>query len=458
MNQDNGTNGNNGSGKISRKWYFWVFVALLFALVLANIIGETLAPVFYALLAGLTPIVLGLVLTFLLKGPVVFLERTAFKNSFSKCKRPEYARRIVSLIIVFLVAILLIAFFLVTFVPAIVEVVQEIAANIDTYVAKIENELAALLANLPFLESLNVHDIVSQMVSEVGKMLESLDGNIVSIVANIFSTVLSVLGVIVISLFFAFFFIKDKEKIAGVSKRVTYAWLGKEKGDDTVRLANKANRILIDYTVSKLIEAVIIFITVSTALILLGSPMPFLLALLMAVLNVIPYVGPIIAIIPTFLLTMVLQSVSTALLACAIVLLIVIFVTGFITPIIVGSRMKLDMILVVISIVIGGAMGGLLGMIIAPPVIAILMIYFKIRLERKEKAMEAAKSDSQNSPGPQVALVEFLDADSATMVAADNILPNTKHEEKPDTENDIVFLGNHVAKPKRKTKSEDIKK
>ena len=72
MQQDYPTNNNEHRG--SKKWYVWLFIAILCALVLWSMAGDIIRNLFLSLLAGLTPIIIALVIGFLLLKPMEFIE------------------------------------------------------------------------------------------------------------------------------------------------------------------------------------------------------------------------------------------------------------------------------------------------------------------------------------------------------------------------------------------------
>jgi len=366
------------------RWIFGIFLAILFALVLANLTQDTISDIFFALITGLTSIFIGMVIAFLLKQPVMYFEKKLLKNAFQNSKNPEKIKRMISLTVVFILFLLIFVAFISIIVPNIIATIQEISENSHSYILKIEEELTAFVSGLPFTENLEIRDFVNQAITEIVNLLSSSETTITTQLANIFTIVASIVGTTVLSLFFAFLFLKEKEKIKKSTSRFVYAFFGQKRADNIVGLTQKADKILLNYAVSKLFEAIIIFIVVGIALLVIGAPMPFIMSAIMAILNVIPYIGPIIALVPIALVTIVFSTVNVALLAILISLIIVIIVTGLISPIIIGKKINLDILLVLIAMVIGGAMFGMLGLIFAPPVMAILLFYLNHKIEEKE--------------------------------------------------------------------------
>ena len=102
MEQDYPTNNNRRSG---HKWYVWLFVALLFALLLWSMAGDVIRNLFMSLLAGITPILIALVLAFILLRPIAFIENKLLKNAFVGNPRALKYKRAISLSILYVIII-----------------------------------------------------------------------------------------------------------------------------------------------------------------------------------------------------------------------------------------------------------------------------------------------------------------------------------------------------------------
>ncbi|MBO5103159.1 MAG: hypothetical protein J6C13_03630, partial [Clostridia bacterium] len=67
----------------SRKWYVWMFIVLLAALILWSMAGDKITGLFNSLIAGLTPIIIAMVISFLCLRPMNFIENKLMKNAFA---------------------------------------------------------------------------------------------------------------------------------------------------------------------------------------------------------------------------------------------------------------------------------------------------------------------------------------------------------------------------------------
>jgi predicted PurR-regulated permease PerM len=131
------------------------------------------------------------------------------------------------------------------------------------------------------------------------------------------------------------------------------------------------------YMVGLLIEALIVAILNSTALLILGVKYAILLGVLGAILNMLPYIGGIIAIaLPILIATVTKEGYSTQL-GIIIAYIIIQFIdNNFLIPKIVSSKVQINALISIIIVLLGGALWGVAGMFLSIPFVAILKIIF----------------------------------------------------------------------------------
>jgi len=129
--------------------------------------------------------------------------------------------------------------------------------------------------------------------------------------------------------------------------------------------------------VGLLLEAIIIAILNSTALLILGVHYAILLGVLGAILNVLPYIGGIIAIALPVLIATITTNGFTTQLGIIIAYTIIQFIdNNILVPRIVSSQVKINALVSVIIVLLGGAVWGISGMFLSIPFIAVLKIIF----------------------------------------------------------------------------------
>ncbi len=355
-----------------KKWWK-SFLLLAAAIIAAMVLIPPAKKMLSALLVGLMPIYIAAFVIYLLKEPQKWLANKVFKSMFKRAKNPQHCRMNLALVVVFLLFIALIVGIFFLFVPKFLSIIEDIVKNADTYTAKIKTELTAFLSQIPYVGKIDVDNFINENIDQFVDYLKGFAPKLAGILAGFASSVLSFIGVLIVSLFFSFLFLLNIDKYKKSIKNFTKKRVSALKFRKLQNFVVDSDRILVDYGFSKLIEGIIIFVTVCVGLLICGAPMPIELSLFMAIFNIIPYVGPIIALVPIMLFSLVLASANVALISAIVSASIVIIVTGFITPLIVGHKIKMNTLTVILSLIIGGALFGALGLILAPPVSAIIL-------------------------------------------------------------------------------------
>ena len=357
----------------ARKKWWKLFLLLTTAIVVAMVFIPTIKKLLSALLVGLMPVYIAIFVIYLLKEPQKWLANKAFKSMFKRAKNPKHCRMNLALIVVFILFLALLVGIFFLFVPKFLSIIEDIVKNADAYATKIKTELTAFLSQIPYLEKIDVDNYINENIDQFVDYLKGFAPKLAGVLAGFASSVLNFVGILIVSLFFSFLFLLNIDKYKKNIKKFTKQRVSPQKFRKLQNFVVDSDRILVDYGFSKLIEGIIIFVTVCFGLVICGAPMPIELSLFMAIFNIIPYVGPIIALVPIILFSLVLASANVALISAIVSVSIVIIVTGFITPLIVGHKIKVDTLTVILSLIIGGALFGAIGLILAPPVSAIIL-------------------------------------------------------------------------------------
>ena len=131
------------------------------------------------------------------------------------------------------------------------------------------------------------------------------------------------------------------------------------------------------YMVGLLLEALVVAIMNSVALLLLGVQYAILLGVIGALLNMLPYIGGIVAIaLPIIISAVTKDGLTTPLLILAAYTLIQFIDNNFLVPFLVSSRVKINAFFSIVVVLLGGALWGVAGMFLSIPFVAILKIIF----------------------------------------------------------------------------------
>lgn len=131
------------------------------------------------------------------------------------------------------------------------------------------------------------------------------------------------------------------------------------------------------YMVGLLLEALIVAVLNSIALLILGVDYAILLGVIGGILNMIPYLGGIVAIaLPVLIATVTKEGFSTQIGIIAAYAIIQFIDNNILVPRIVSSKVQINALFSILVVLLGGALWGVAGMFLSIPAIAILKIIF----------------------------------------------------------------------------------
>jgi predicted PurR-regulated permease PerM len=241
----------------------------------------------------------------------------------------------------------------------------------DEAVDAIQNEI---VANYPAADGLfstrevryeKLNSFIEQQVEDVPLLLSHL--------ASI------VLAAVLIP-FFSYFFLRDSRRIVKfVLDRLPPGHI-----ETTVAVWCEIDRTVGRYLRGLAIEGIVVGVSATLGLSMLGVNYPLLLGVVTGLANVVPYLGPIVGGAAAILVTAV-QFKSLAVLAQVLVLYFSLKLVDFlvIQPWVIGKGNNLHPVLLITSIIVGGHALGIIGMVVAVPTITILQKIASLLLERR---------------------------------------------------------------------------
>jgi len=131
------------------------------------------------------------------------------------------------------------------------------------------------------------------------------------------------------------------------------------------------------YMVGLLLEALVVSVMNSVALMILGVDYAILLGVIGGLLNMLPYIGGLIAIaLPVIIASVTKDGFTTQLGVIGAYTLIQFIDNNFLVPFLVSSRVKINAFFSIVVVFLGGALWGVAGMFLSIPFVAILKIIF----------------------------------------------------------------------------------
>lgn len=295
--------------------------------------------------------------------------------------------RALSVLLTLLVFATLILLLLAYTIPIVVEQLTALALEVPTIVEQVESWLDRLRGGLGgTVSERRVQSIIDQISATAGESVAAFAAGIVTRLANIVSVLLGVVAGVVA----AFYLLLDHENVSSYAR--IYAPVGSEGVVD--RLLTGINRVLSGFLRGQVIVALIVGTLVGVALLILGVPYAFLLAVIAAVFELVPYLGPILAAIPAVLLAL-SESPGTALLVGGAFFVIQQVESLVLSPKIVGAQIRLHPVTIIFSVLIGSQILGVLGIFLAVPIAGVVKVFVEELLLSPRERQEAKEADSE---------------------------------------------------------------
>lgn len=140
-------------------------------------------------------------------------------------------------------------------------------------------------------------------------------------------------------------------------------------------IVTQIKAVIQHYLTGLLIEAVIIAILDTAALLILGIEYALIIGIIGALLNIIPYIGGLVAVAIPIMVALVTKSTPMyAIYVLAAYYFIQLVDNNYIVPVIVSSKVKINALFSIIVVIAGNALWGIPGMFISIPVLAIVKL------------------------------------------------------------------------------------
>ena len=371
-------------GKITG-WLYWFSLSVVVLLVYKFLDSFNEIGAFLSNLIGIImPFLMGILISLIFNTPCKSIEKT-FKKS--KHKLLKKRARGLSVFAIYLIMVLIIFILVNVILPPLVVSITDLINHLPGYYISI----LKTINNLPedsFWNKINAQEMVikiAQIDLEKYLSIENITGYIKGVI-SVASGIFDIFVTIIISVYILI----GKESIIKFFKKVGQGLLKEEKYDLIVKYINKTNSIFYNFISGQLIDALIIGVVTTLAMIIMRVQYAALLGFLIGVFNLIPFFGAIVAAIIAIFITFCTGGVAQAIWLSIVIIILQQIDANIINPKILGDKLKISPILVIFSVTFIGAYWGVLGMFLAVPIAAILKILvndyldYKIRKKRFE--------------------------------------------------------------------------
>ena len=234
----------------------------------------------------------------------------------------------------------------------------------------------------------NLRDAVAGKEEALFQGLEAVGRGALSAGLGVVSFVIPLFGWFVTPVYFAFFLLADSPGKLEIQRFLPF--FKEETRNDVAYLVNQFVEIVVAFFRGQLIVAFLQGMLFAVGFSLVGLKYGFIIGMVLGFLNIIPYLGSIVGLATALPLAYLqggggLGTVALVILVFAVVQAIEAYV---LTPKIMGDRTGLHPMVIIVAILFwGSALGGITGMILAIPLTAFLVVFWRLAREKYVKEL-----------------------------------------------------------------------
>lgn len=329
----------------------------------------------------LKPFLAGLLISYILFMPCKKIEGALEK---SKLKFVKKRARGLSVITTYIIFVLIVIIIINCIFPILKESVVELVSNIPGYY----ETLVSKYKELPE-DSVLKNDIIKDKMTELSnidmKQFLSINNEkiieYVKNIINIFSGIFDVFVSIIVSVYI----LLQRTTIMKFLRRFARAMFKKNTYEAVNKYFTKANEVFFTFISSQLLDAVIVGILTTVAMLIIKVKYAPLIGFTIGLFNMIPYIGAIVAVGIGILITFITGGFGKAIAMAIVVIILQQIDANIINPKIIGVSLEVSPLLVIFSVTVGGAYFGIMGMFLGVPISVVIKTILNDWIENKNK-------------------------------------------------------------------------
>jgi predicted PurR-regulated permease PerM len=213
--------------------------------------------------------------------------------------------------------------------------------------------------------------------------VEAVGGAALSAGADIVRGITGMLGWVVTPVYFAFLLVARGRPLDQLEDNLPF--LKPETRKDAIFLVNQFVEILVSFFRGQLLIGLIQGVLYGIGFTLVGLRYGMVLGLLLGFLNIVPYLGSMVGLGTTLPLAWFQEGGGATTVGLVLLVFVIVqLVEGYLlTPKIMGDRTGLHPMVIMVAIFFwGSALGGIMGMILAIPLTAFLVVFWRLAKEK----------------------------------------------------------------------------
>ena len=329
----------------------------------------------------LKPFLAGLLISYILFMPCKKIESTLEK---SKLKFVKKKARGLSVITTYIIFILIVIIIINCIFPVLKESVVELVGNIPGYYETLVNKYKELPED-SVLKSDVIKDKMTELSNIDMKQFLSINNEkiieYVKNIINIFSGIFDVFVSIIVSVYI----LLQRTMIMKFLRRFARALFKKNTYEAVNKYFTKANEVFFTFISSQLLDAVIVGILTTIAMLIIKVKYAPLIGFTIGLFNMIPYIGAIVAVGIGILITFITGGLGKAIAMAIVVIILQQIDANIINPKIIGVSLEVSPLLVIFAVTVGGAYFGIMGMFLGVPIAVVIKTVLNDWIDNKNK-------------------------------------------------------------------------
>ena len=329
----------------------------------------------------LKPFLAGLLISYILFMPCKKIEGILEKSKFKFVKKKA---RGLSVITTYIISILIVIIIINCIFPVLKESVVELFGNIPGYYETLVKKYKELPED-SVLKSDVIKDKMTELSNIDMKQFLSINNEkiieYVKNIINIFSGIFDVFVSIIVSVYI----LLQRTTIMKFLRRFARALFKKNTYEAVNKYFTKANEVFFTFISSQLLDAVIVGILTTIAMLIIKVKYAPLIGFTIGLFNMIPYIGAIVAVGIGILITFITGGLGKAIAMAVVVIILQQIDANIINPKIIGVSLEVSPLLVIFAVTVGGAYFGIMGMFLGVPIAVVIKTVLNDWIDNKNK-------------------------------------------------------------------------
>ena len=329
----------------------------------------------------LKPFLAGLLISYILFMPCKKIEGILEKSKFKFVKKRARGLSVITTYIIFVLIVIII---INCIFPVLKESVVELVGNIPVYYETLVNKYKELPED-SVLKSDVIKDKMTELSNIDMKQFLSINNEkiieYVKNIINIFSGIFDVFVSIIVSVYI----LLQRTTIMKFLRRFARALFKKNTYEAVNKYFTKANEVFFTFISSQLLDAVIVGILTTIAMLIIKVKYAPLIGFTIGLFNMIPYIGAIVAVGIGILITFITGGLGKAIAMAVVVIILQQIDANIINPKIIGVSLEVSPLLVIFAVTVGGAYFGIIGMFLGVPIAVVIKTVLNDWIDNKNK-------------------------------------------------------------------------